>query len=59
MLLGIISFSIFLMNAEGFFDDKIFLFHEIEYAHITVFYLGLGLIVQGLILATVNSKCVF
>ena len=32
------------------------LFHEIEYAHIIVFYLGLGLIIQGLALAIVNKE---
>jgi len=32
------------------------LFHEIEYAHIIVFYLGLGLIIQGLALAIVNRE---
>ena len=36
--------------------DKMHLFHEIEYAHIVVFYLGLGLIVQGLALAIVNKE---
>jgi len=29
-----------------FFDDKLALFHEIEYAHIVIFYLGVGLIFQ-------------
>jgi len=56
MLLGIISFTIFLMNAEGYFSDKVKLFHEVEYAHIIVFYIGLGLVVQGLSLAIVNKE---
>ena len=42
--------------AFRFFADKVHLFHEIEYAHIVVFYLGLGLIVQGLALAIVNKE---
>jgi hypothetical protein len=50
-----LSFSLFIPSLS-FFDDKVLLFHDLEFAHITVFYLGLGLIVQGLVLAIVNSK---
>jgi len=32
------------------------LFHEVEYAHVVIFFLGLGLVVQGLALAIVNKE---
>jgi len=39
-----------------FFADKVRLFHEVEYAHVVIFFLGLGLVVQGLALAIVNKE---
>jgi len=56
MILGVISFTIFVLNAEGYFDHKKKLFHELEFAHIVCFYIGLGLVVQGLALAIINCK---
>lgn len=70
MLLGIISFTIFLMKTEGFFEgdkklaiggwvlrsDKAVLFHEVEYGHLVLFYLGIGLLVQGSVLGIINRE---
>merc|ERR1712159_943771 len=70
MLLGIISFTIFLMKTEGFFEgdkklaigewvlrsDKYVLFHEVEYGHLVLFYLGIGLLVQGSVLGIINRE---
>jgi hypothetical protein len=56
MILGIISFVIFLLNANGFFVTRYELFKEIEFAHIIIFYIGIGLVMQGLSLAIANSE---
>jgi hypothetical protein len=41
------SSSVFgFLPGKRFFDNRTHLFHEIEYAHIVVFYLGVGLIFQ-------------
>lgn len=56
MILGMISFTIVLMNTEGYFKDKYALFHSVEYAHIVIFLLGLGLVQQGITLAVINSE---
>jgi len=48
--------KLLLHHVHRFFADKVRLFHEVEYAHVVIFFLGLGLVVQGLALAIVNKE---
>ena len=48
--------KLLLYHVHRFFADKVRLFHEVEYAHVVIFFLGLGLVVQGLALAIVNKE---
>jgi hypothetical protein len=56
LILCLIIWGCFSSHGCRYFSDKIHLFHEVEYAHIIIFYVGLGLIVQGLALAIVNKE---